>query len=110
MSALDCSWRKSAICHVLINRLDVPRPDCHDQLLTQRWADVFCEQTLVAFIRLAADPRFHCLEPLIEVLIQPNLRAVSLDLGSEFVDLLSEKLLGLAQRAMNSTVVVTALL
>jgi hypothetical protein len=47
---------------------------------------------------------------LIEVLIQPNLCAVPLDVGSEFVDLLSEKLLRLAQRAMNSTVVVTALL
>ena len=50
MSALDRSWRKSAICHLLVNRLDVQRPDCHDRLLAQRWADVFCEQTLVAFI------------------------------------------------------------
>jgi integrase len=44
-----------------------------------------------------------------KVLVQPNLRAVSLNICAEFIDLLSEKLLRLAQRAMNSTVVIAAL-
>jgi hypothetical protein len=109
MSALDCSWRESVICHLLVSRLDVQWPDCYDRLLTQRRADVFCEQTLITLERFAADPRFDGLELLIEVLIQPNLRAVSLNVGAKFIDLLSEKLLCLAQRAMNSTVVIAAL-
>jgi hypothetical protein len=71
---------------------------------------IFCEQTLVTFKGLAADTRFDGLEPLIEVLIQPNLGTISLDIGPQFIDLLSEKLLRLAKRAMNSAVVVTALL
>ena len=43
-------------------------------------------------------------------MIQPNLGTISLDIGSQFIDLLSEKLLRLAKRAMNSAVIVTALL
>ena len=45
--------------------------------------------TLVAFVSLAANLRFDRLEPLIEVLIQANLRAVALNIGSKFIDLLS---------------------
>jgi hypothetical protein len=34
-----------------------------------------------------------CLEPPIQILVQPNLCAVSFNMGSEFIDRLSEKLL-----------------
>src|SRR5712671_420619 len=94
---------------MLVDCLDVQRPYCHDRLLTPRRADVFCERTLVTFERLAADPRLHCLEPLIEILIQANLCAVPFNMCAQFIDLLSEKLLRLAQRAMHSTVVIAAL-
>jgi hypothetical protein len=43
------------------------------------------------------------------VLAKPNLRAISLNMCAEFIDLPSEKLLRLARRAMNSTVVLAAL-
>jgi len=58
-------------------------------IVAKRWADIFCEQTLVAFISLAANLGFDRLEPLIEVLVQANLRAVPLNIGAEFIDLLS---------------------
>lgn len=85
MHMLNRSCREALFGHLLINILNFEWLYADQQLLPKPWPHVSRQQGDVLFIGFLSNATLDRTQPVIEILVQPNLPTIRLTVGAEFI-------------------------